>query len=109
MESTKTQLKRIVEISPAFDKRHSDPSKNYKNYGIGCCRLRMVLKGDKGATQFVLLTGWYLPHVQSELNVKPDSPYSDLEMPPNVMAMDVSYHSPRPMYEGKPLWATATF
>ena len=56
---------RIVEFTPAFDKRSSDPSKDYGIHGVD---MRMVLKGENAATQFVLFTNWHLPHVHDELN-----------------------------------------
>jgi len=37
------KLERIVDFSPAFDKRHKDPK---KNYGIGAVLIRFVLKGE---------------------------------------------------------------
>ncbi len=61
-------MERIVEITPAYDKRHSDPC---RNYGIHGADLRMILKGDLGAVQFVLFTNWHLPHVTEELLQKP--------------------------------------
>lgn len=80
------EFERIVTMSGAFDKRHSDPSKNYGIHGV---ELRMVLKGPIGATQFVLYTGWHLPHVAAEIgNSKP-------------MGADKGYHWPTPQYEGQ--------
>lgn len=87
----KRKFEQIVELEPAFDKRHSDPS---KNYGIHCVTLRMVLKGPEGAVQFVLYTGWFLPKVQEELERKG----SHISLRP--MPCDLGYHSPKPMYEG---------
>ena len=57
------EFERIVEFSPAFDRRHSDPA---QNYGIGGVQIRFVLKGPVGAVQFVVSTHWYLPHIQRE-------------------------------------------
>lgn len=57
-------LERIVKLLPAWDKRNSDPSKNYGVHGV---ELRMVLKGPEGAVQFVLYTNWHLPHVTEGL------------------------------------------
>lgn len=47
---------------PAFDRTDSDPK---KNYGVGCLELRFLVIGDKGATEFQLITNWYLPHVMN--------------------------------------------
>jgi hypothetical protein len=79
----KDKFERIVTITPAFDKRHEDPK---KNYGIGSASMRMVLKGKLGATQFILYTGWHLPHIQTELKPLP---------------VDLGYHSPKPLFEGQ--------
>ena len=48
--------------------------------------LRMVLKGSKGAVQFVLLLGW---------NIKGREVDHLFPMP-----ADLGYHSPVPMYDG---------
>jgi hypothetical protein len=58
-----SKFERIVQFLPAFDKRHPDPSKNYGIHGV---ELRMVLKGPKGAVQFVLFTNWQLLHITRE-------------------------------------------
>jgi hypothetical protein len=57
-------MERIVEMLPAWDKRDADSSKNYGIHGV---ELRMVLKGEEGAVQFVLYTNWHLPHVTDSL------------------------------------------
>lgn len=71
-------LERIFVVEPAFHK---------KNHGIHCAELRMVVKGDRGAVQFVLFTGWYLPH-SSVADTKP-------------LPADLGWHSPKPMYKGQ--------
>lgn len=80
-----TNFDRIVTVIPAFDRRHKDPS---KNYGIHSAELRMVLKGSKGATQFVLYTGWHLKHVREGSFVSDPLP------------ADLGFHSPIPQYTG---------
>lgn len=89
-------MKRIVQISPAFDRRDPDPK---KNYGIHGCDLRMVLKGRAGAVQFVLYTNWHLPHVQDEMDKKIYGEFPHLSCHP--LPADLGYHSPKPMYEGQ--------
>lgn len=91
-----SEFERIVTLTPAFDKRHTDPSKNYGIHGVG---LRMVLKGPKGATQFVLYTSWHLPHVQADMDAKPlnDFPYMFHKPTP----ADIGYHWHAPQYEGQ--------
>lgn len=83
-------LQRIVKFSKAFDKRSPEPSKNYGVGGVNCW---MILRGEKGAVQFVFSTGIYLPHILDEWEVK-----GYVNKP---MGFDVGYHSPTPMYEGQ--------
>ncbi len=79
------EFEKSVTFQPAFDKTHSDPA---KNYGIQGVYLQFVLKGEKGATQFVLFTGWYLPETKCDLR--------------DPLPADLGYHSPVPQYEGQP-------
>ena len=81
-------MEQLTEWTPAFDKRHKDPM---KNYGIGSVGLKFILKGELGAVQFYILTGWNLPKVQEEHKIKGWSS--------NPMGADVGYHSPKPMYD----------
>jgi len=57
-------LTREIKFSPAYDKRDPDPSKNYGIHGV---TITFLLKGEKGAVQFVLYTNWHLPHVDHEI------------------------------------------
>ena len=82
-------MERIVEFYPAYDKRDSDPTKNYGIHGVD---LRMVLKGERGAVQFVLYTDWQLPHVAAEHKAR------GLHLEP--LPADLGFHSPVPMYDG---------
>ena len=87
------KLERIVNFAPAFDRRNPDPKKDYGVHGV---TLRMILKGEKGATQFVLYTNWQLPHVQEEFDDKAINLFSYKPLP-----ADLGYHSPSPQYEGQ--------
>src|SRR3990172_7669793 len=90
-------MEKLIQFSPAFDRRDPDPN---KNYGIHGMELRFVLKGSKGAVQFLIYTNWYLPHVAKELARKYTSTiYIETFFMP--MAVDIGYHSPEPMYEGQ--------
>ena len=82
-------MNRVIEWTPAYDKRHPDPS---KNYGISSMTVRFVLIGDEGAVQFVLLTGWHLKHVREEFASRGLT---------GVMPSDLGYHSYQPCYEGQ--------
>lgn len=83
------EFTREVEFTPAFDKRDSDPK---KNYGIGGVDIRFLLKGKEGAIQFRLSTGWNLPHVKAEHKGR----HTVCELYP--MPTDLGYHSLKPMY-----------
>ena len=90
-------FERIIKISPAFDRRNPDPT---KDYGIHGCDLLMVLKGEKGAVQFLLFTNWHLPHVTNETLKKYNSP-GDIGRFFTPIPADLGYHSPEPRYEGQ--------
>jgi hypothetical protein len=95
------QWERIVELAPAWDRRHADPKKNYGIHGV---ELKMVLKGPEGAVQFVVYTNWHLPHVTAEHHLKTQGgDVSDvaLSVRYDPLPADVGYHSPHPMYEGQ--------
>lgn len=87
-------LKRILEFTPAFDRRDPDPSKCYGIHGV---QMRFVVKGPLGAVQFLLYTNWQLPHVRQECEKRGCGSYC-LNKP---MAADLGYHSPAPRYEGQ--------
>lgn len=86
------KLIREVKFGEAFDKRDPDPS---KNYGIGCVRVWMLLKGSKGIVQFVFSTGMYLPETHREY--LPRFPRENKEP---YMGFDVGYHALKPQYKG---------
>lgn len=89
-------MERIVEFDPAYDERNNPKG----NYGIHGVNLRMILKGDKGAVQFVLYTNWHLPHVQDELTKKVvGGDELDIKMIFKPTPADLGYHSYKPMYE----------
>ena len=89
------KFERIVTVSPAFDKRDPIPS---KNYGIGACRITFVLKGSRGAVQFMFGTNWYVPSAREHLKKFPPG-YRDLQQKPE--GWDIGYHSPKPMHKGQ--------
>lgn len=94
-----TEFERIFTIHPAFDRRNPDPE---KNYGVHGCELRMVLKGPKGAVQFVLLTNWQLPHVTEDVLKKSvDKPMKEIDLKVRFLPLpaDLGYHSMAPMWE----------
>ena len=93
------EFEKIVMMTPAYDKRHKDPNKNYGIHGVN---LKMVLKGKMGAVQFVVYTNWQLPHVTEEMLQNPRQRNSvDMFFMP--MPADLGYHSYKPRYEGQTL------
>ena len=96
-------FERIIEFTPAFDRRDVDPSKNYGIHGVDLC---MVLQGAEGAVQFVLYTNWHLPEVAGS-TPDPISPHYDYARKLSdfgaggPLPADLGYHSPRPIYEGQ--------
>ena len=88
-------FEKLITLDPAYDKRHSDPNKNYGIHGMDNY---YILVKDQKAVQFVLYLPVHLDHVAKELseNHKLDS-YNPFE----VLAADVGYHSPYPLYEGQ--------
>lgn len=84
-------LTRELIFRPAYDKRDPDPAKNYGIHGV---EMLWVLKGAAGAVQFLLYTGWNLPHVREEMkNAEINRLFP--------MPADLGYHSPMPMYPGQ--------
>ena len=95
-----SEFEKLVFVSPAFDKRSDDPS---KDYGISACQITFILKGPLGAVQFMIGTDWHLPDVQRERRqwqYNFDQQYDKI----HPQGWDVGYHSPRPMYcDHKPM------
>lgn len=91
-----TTFERSVEVRGAYDKRNPDST---KNYGIHAMTLRFVLKGPKGAMQFVFYTAQHLRHVADELYTS----NTDVRYNPfHGTGADIGYHSLTPHYEGQP-------
>ena len=86
-------LERITWVSPAYDKRDAAPA---KNHGIGACRITFIVKGPKGAVQFLVGTNWYCDSAREHR-----SRFRPLLHDEVIMGCDVGYHSPVPRYEGQ--------
>lgn len=92
------QFERIVEFNGAWDKRPKKPGD--PNYGVHGMEIRFVLKGDKGAIQFVLFTNWQLPEVADwHASMRHYLHESDRGRRQWPMAADVGYHARSPRYE----------
>lgn len=100
---TEKTFERIVEFTPAFDKRSTNPK---KDYGIGSMQIRFVLKGKYGAVQFLCGTNIYLPETIEEyktkgVNGRRVNLLDDVNDGSGLRGWDLGYHSPRPTYEGQ--------
>lgn len=59
----------ITVSHPAFEQRHDNPN---LDFGIGCVELAFRLIGPRGAMEYHVFTGWYLPHVTERLRRETD-------------------------------------
>lgn len=84
------KLKKEIKITPAYDKRHSEP---LKNHGICACRVFFVVKGKEGAITFNFYTNWYLPETEKE--------YRDKEkvLKTNKLIGSWDIHSKEPLFK----------
>jgi len=97
----RSDLERTVTFRPAFDKRDPDP---HQNYGIHGVAIRFVVRGPKGATQFLLFTNWQLPHVTAEAMAMVKRGQVDaLDVKVRFLPLpaDLGYHAYDPQYEGQ--------
>lgn len=94
------KFEQIVKVTPAFDRRHADPD---KNYGIGACRIIFILKGERGAVQFMIGTNWLLPDLQHDPKLTDaERSMQDRFGLIQPRGWDVGYHSKTARYEGQP-------
>lgn len=84
-----TKFEKITNVRLPFDCRSTDPS---KNYGIDNLGVWFVLKGPKGAIQFIVSFPIYLPHVTREKGGL---------LPGNISGTDVGHHAKAPQYDGQ--------
>lgn len=91
-------FERITTITGAYDKRNADPK---KNYGIHGMEMRFVLKGERGAVQFVYYSCQYLKHVADELALSMIEKGSIKYHAFRGMAVDIGYHAYTPQFEGQ--------
>ncbi len=86
-----SKFTREIRFSKAFDKRNTDPK---KNFGIHGMNFRFLLKGPEGIVQFLFYSGIMLPAVADELAEKAMGFRT-------WMGADLGYHSPKPVWEGQ--------
>jgi len=84
-------MEREIFFEAAYDSRDT-----HKGGGIHGVDIRFILKGEKGVTQFVLYTNWFLPHVQADLNARYHEPG---RWPHEVSPADLGYHSRTPLHD----------
>lgn len=76
-------FERQLEFQTAYDGR-DEPG----NYGIHGCDLKLILKGEEGATTLLIFTGWHLPHVEAEWGERPPSSFLT-----KANGVDIGYHA----------------
>lgn len=101
-------LKRVT-FEAGFD-CHNLPCKHAPQgkHGVHGAQIRFILRGPKGATHFLLYTGWVLPQTLG-LSGEPDwrtawsIQYADRlrERTSSLMPADLGYHAYGPRYEGQ--------
>lgn len=84
------KFEKIQRVKLPFDMRSNVPNKNYGIHGLD---IWYILKGPKGAVQFMFSVNCFLPHVIEENG--PNFLQSNM-----FEGYDVGYHSPKPMFEG---------
>ena len=88
-------MERIFKMSPAFDKRHTEPS---KNYGIHSATLFMCVKNEQGAVIFSMSTEWFLPETNDWLR-QCENRHTTFDRKWQPRGNAVCYCSPKPMNE----------
>lgn len=92
------RLVRDVIFTPGFDRRHPEPS---KNYGISGGRLTFIVKGSKGAIQFVMGTPFYPASAVQHLINHYANDGREIAKSMAPFGWDVGCHSSVPRYEGQ--------
>lgn len=90
-----TEFRREVTMRGAFDKRSTDPKRDYGIHGMD---LKFLLHGPKATMQFLVYTGLHLPHIHEELHRKRGPGDAWLSAPQGA---DIGYHADVPQYEGQ--------
>lgn len=96
-------LDRELVMLPAWDKRSTNPKKDYGIHGV---EMRWYVKGKKGVVQFVLFTSWYTPAVDEEmygsiLDPEPSKYNHHSRVTCKPIPADLGYHGVEPRYEGQ--------
>ena len=98
-------MKQLTIFKSAYDKRNTDPKKDYGIHSVQCY---MVLIGKKGATHFTFSTGILLPKTIEEYIKDGRAKYEltsyGYHFLNKPMGYDVGYHSPKPGFEGQKIY-----
>jgi hypothetical protein len=91
-------LTREIRFQAAYDRRSTDPKKNYGIHGV---TMTWYVKGPEGAVQFQVFTNWQVPKVRAEQEEREraGNPWPLCCVAP--MPSDLGYHSHTPRYEGQ--------
>lgn len=84
-----------VDVSPSYHWMRDDPD---RNYGVGNVKMTFVLRGPKGAIQFMIGTDWGIKPVRDHLEGFGFGQYDDPRQP---KGWDLGYHAYEPQYEGQ--------
>lgn len=96
MKEQHGEFTREISWVPAFDKRDTDPA---KNYGINSLEMYWSLAGPNGAIELLVMTSWHLAHVQKENDERrPNARFPYLMHKP--LAAYIGFHSCAPHFEG---------
>lgn len=92
---------RSIRFEPGYDKRaESTPGKTYGVHGMD---IVFFLRGEEGAIQFKMSTGW-VPWEPRPVSDRPElwgaRYHQNDRLAGYPMAVDLGYHSNRPLYEG---------
>jgi hypothetical protein len=96
-----TDFRREVRVTPSWDRRDPEPS---KNYGIHGCDMYFLLTANGAGVEFQVGTSWLLPHLREEghrSTQRGDTSDIALKVKYDPRGWNLSYHSPVPQYEGQ--------
>lgn len=91
LKFTEDGYEHIVSFSSGFTcERWLANKKDPQNHGIGCVDILFLVRNERGAIQFRLLSGWY-PNWHEKTYGHGDTP----------LPSDLGYHALEPQYEGQ--------
>lgn len=91
-------FKRKVVFRPAFDKRSTDPK---KNYGVHGADIQFQLIKDGEGITYTIFTNWMLPNVQAETDTREPDEGHLRYMFHKPLTAGCDGHWKKPQYEGQ--------